>query len=81
MKIGKVLTSLAAAGLLAAPVMAQAGTKASAAVSMPARTITTVSGKHKASATVVVVGVLAAAAVAGGIVAVADNNNNKSNGV
>lgn len=76
MKIHKVLTSIAAAGLLAAPVMAQAGTKASAA--MPVRASASVKDDHKASAGMIVIGVLAVAAAAAGVVALTDDH--KSDG-
>ncbi|MBH0114338.1 hypothetical protein I5E68_15440 [Novosphingobium sp. YJ-S2-02] len=85
MKVKNILLSLAAAGALAAPVAAQAGTTASASTGKIAnlsgvgeRQSTAVKGKQKAEAGVIVLGVVAAAAVGYGIYEAVDDD--KSDG-
>lgn len=82
MKLRNVLPAVAAAGIMIAPVAAQAGTKAAAAVpaagmslaSMGARSSTSVAAKQKAASSTLLIGALAGAAVIAGVVIAATDN-------
>ena len=82
MKLRSVFPAVAAAGLVFAPVAAQAGTKASASLpaagvsiaSEGARASTAVAKKQKATSGLLIGGIALAAVTAGVIIAADDNN-------
>lgn len=80
MKLGKILTSIAAASLVAAPSIAQAGIKAAAPTGgTPVRSSLAVKGDNKLVGAPLFLAFLGAVAVAATVVIVADNDN-KSDG-
>lgn len=80
MKLANVLTSVAAAGLVLAPVAASAGTKSAAAIpGLGSRTSAKVEKDRKAASTAIIAG-LAAVAVIGGAIIIADDDDGVSGG-